>query len=635
MSDHTPHEHEEKKRLRLPDHAAMKAALIWIIASVGTLAVFAMFTFAAAAGYERLYDHRIFPGVRVWGVRIDGLTENEARITLNEQIDTALKDGLRFTYDGHEILVDETAGNDPDASHDLLSYDVEDAVRKAIAFGRDGNFLQNSLSRWRARVSPEMIPGNVVIDNAGIQNAATHAIGDLSKPPMDAHFVILWNPDGSPNIRVADGVDGTVLSFDKALNILRQQSATLTFLPIQIDHTTSQPTITKAEVEPLVSEAASWLSRAPLTFHVQTSSTVATTTVQISKDMLAAWIKVSRENGSVRLALDADAFHRDIRSLTHLETAEKKGSLTIQDGKIISFETGTAGTTIDDAQTLDGIRQNIATTSTFALIVHGDAPVLDGSDPARLGIKEIIGIGTSDFSGSPNNRQKNIAIGVSRVNGTLIAPGAEFSLLKTLGPITADYGWLPELVIKGNKTTPELGGGLCQIGTTAFRAALNSGMKITERQNHSYRVRYYEPAGTDATIYDPAPDFRFVNDTANWIMIRAYIKGTTITYEFWGTKDGRTATAPTPTISKIVQPPPKKIVETLDLPPGKTKCTETAHPGADADLTYTVTYADGTSHQEIFHSHYKPWQAVCLVGVEKLSTDTGAATSTAEVPMTP
>jgi vancomycin resistance protein YoaR len=212
------------------------------------------------------------------------------------------------------------------------------------------------------------------------------------------------------------------------------------------------------------------------------------------------------------------------------------------------------------------------------------------------------------------------------VNGSLIAPGEEFSLLKTLGVIDGENGWFPELVIKGNETKPEFGGGLCQIGTTTFRAALNSGLDITMRQNHSYRVRYYEPAGTDATIYDPLPDFRFINDTGHYILINTDIKGDNLIFEVWGTKDGRSVNPIKSRVYNIVAAPPMKLVETLELPPGKKKCTETEHAGADAEFTYKVTYADGKVGEEIFKSHYRPWQAVCLIGVETLSNAQASST---------
>jgi vancomycin resistance protein YoaR len=193
-----------------------------------------------------------------------------------------------------------------------------------------------------------------------------------------------------------------------------------------------------------------------------------------------------------------------------------------------------------------------------------------------------------------------------------------------------------------------LGGGLCQIGTTAFRGVLASGLPITQRRNHSYRVRYYEPVGTDATIYDPAPDFRFLNDTPHHILIHAYTAGDEVIYEFWGTEDGRSAIYKgveevtdvadlKPRVYNVSAPPPTKLIETLDLPPGQKKCTESAHAGADAAFTYLVTYPDGTVKEETFTSHYRPWQAVCLVGVESLSEPVAAPAATEEVttPLTP
>jgi len=221
----------------------------------------------------------------------------------------------------------------------------------------------------------------------------------------------------------------------------------------------------------------------------------------------------------------------------------------------------------------------------------------------QFGIKEIIGVGKSNFAGSPTNRVLNIKKATyERVNGTLVAPGEEFSMLKNLGPIDGKNGWLPELVIKGNKTTPEYGGGLCQIGTTMFRGAVDSGLQVTERRNHSYRVSYYEPAGTDATIYEPSPDFKFKNDTDKYILINAYIQGTEVVFEMWGTKDGRKVTQTKPRIYNIVAAPPTKLIETEDLAPGKKKCTESAHAGADAEFSTTIEYADGRTREETFTS---------------------------------
>ncbi len=165
--------------------------------------------------------------------------------------------------------------------------------------------------------------------------------------------------------------------------------------------------------------------------------------------------------------------------------------------------------------------------------------VTDSGDMEKLGITSLLATGQSDFAGSPRNRAHNIRVGAQRFHGLLIAPGEEFSFNEHLGPVTSAAGFLPELVIKKNVTTPELGGGLCQVSTTAFRAALNNGLKITSRRSHAYIVRYYGTPGLDATIYPPYTDLRFANNTPGYILIQTKVEGTKLTFSFWGTDDGR------------------------------------------------------------------------------------------------
>jgi len=238
-----------------------------------------------------------------------------------------------------------------------------------------------------------------------------------------------------------------------------------------------------------------------------------------------------------------------------------------------------------------------------------------------LGISDVLGTGTSDFKGSPRNRIHNIKTGAEILNGLLIKPGEKFSLITALGEIDGEHGFKQELVIKQNRTIPEFGGGLCQIGTTVFRTAIDGGLPIVERRNHSYRVSYYEPAGTDATIYSPSPDLKFSNDTGAHILIQTKIQGTKLIFEFWGKDDGREIAYTKPVIKNITNPPPPKYIKTTELPVGKKKKIETAHKGADAYFQYTVKYNDENKEDinETFYSHYRPWAEVWMVGAT--STD--------------
>jgi vancomycin resistance protein YoaR len=172
------------------------------------------------------------------------------------------------------------------------------------------------------------------------------------------------------------------------------------------------------------------------------------------------------------------------------------------------------------------------------------------SEINNLGISTLIGQGSSNFKGSPANRIHNIKTAVARFKGILIKPGEEFSFVKVLGDVDAERGYLPELVIKKDKTEPEFGGGICQVSTTAFRAALYSGLEITARRNHAYAVSYYSPVGMDSTIYIPKPDLRFMNNTPSYILIQPEINGTELIFNFYGTDDGRKTEIETPIITE-------------------------------------------------------------------------------------
>ncbi|MEK7530178.1 MAG: VanW family protein, partial [Patescibacteria group bacterium] len=261
--------------------------------------------------------------------------------------------------------------------------------------------------------------------------------------------------------------------------------------------------------------------------------------------------------------------------------------------------------------------------------VETNQPSIGTGEVNDLGITEVLGVGTSNFKGSPANRVKNIRHGVNKLNGILIAPDEEFSLLAALRPFTIEDGYLPELVIKGDEIKPEVAGGLCQIGSTTFRAVMNSGLPVTERRNHSLVVSYYnDPSngnpGTDATIYDPAPDFRFVNDTGKYILFTTSMNDSTgdLRFTFWGTNDGRKGYYSAPVVQNWIGAGEAQTRYTTYLPLGVRRC-QSAHPGANASFTYTVERPDGEVEQTVYESHYRALPTICLEGVlpEQLDAD--------------
>lgn len=595
----------------------LRVLLTWVNVGIAILALVLLLIVGGVVSYGRLYENRMFPGVRILSVPVGGMTREEARIQVQSAVDAALDKGLPFTYKQKTVSLDVTGdATNPDAARDLLTYDVSGAIDRGFAYGRTGSFRQQIQEQLRLRLVSKDVPVESDVFRQGIIDGLRQAFAQDLKTPGDASLKVVTSTSGMPEIRIIPEVHGVTLLLDPAVDALQAEAQKLRFEPIAIRDQVTEPVVTEAVLKALMPKIEDWLKRPNLSFVYDKK------TVVVPTSTLAEWISLSPSKDTVDITLNSNSFEASMRVLfPGVEQEGKSGGLVLKDGKVESFTGGTEGVKIDGIATLQTVLAEWPATSTFPLLTIKTPARLSGVDPESIGIKELLGVGKSNFSGSPSNRRKNIAHGFALVDGSLIQPGEEFSLIKTLGPIDGEHQWLPELVIKGNETKPEFGGGLCQVGTTVFRGTLQSGLPVLERRNHSYRVRYYEPVGTDATIYDPKPDYRFKNDTGHPVYLHAYVKGDDAFVEFWGTKDGRKADFPEkPRVYNITAPPPTKLVETTDLAPGKKKCTETAHPGADAEFTYTVTYATGEVKTEVFKSHYRPWQAVCLVGVEKIST---------------
>ena len=225
---------------------------------------------------------------------------------------------------------------------------------------------------------------------------------------------------------------------------------------------------------------------------------------------------------------------------------------SVDGDRVIIAEPEKVGRRLQEEESLKLLSSALQTAETETLKItlptEVTQPKLVSSDRERLGLRELVGEGRTNFKGSPKNRVYNIKRSLEQFQNVIIAPGEEFSFVKYLGDVDGEHGYLPELVIKNNQTTPEFGGGICQVSTTVFRAAIYSGLKITERRNHAYPVKYYTPYGMDATVYIPKPDLSFTNNTPGAILIQSSIEGTELTFRFYGTNDGRKVTIDGPHI---------------------------------------------------------------------------------------
>lgn len=306
-------------------------------------------------------------------------------------------------------------------------------------------------------------------------------------------------------------------------------------------------------------EIMSWLdATTDLVLDKNYSSEIENSTYFQNKDSMnslltSSWTNLYHLKKTSTFKLNENKIKSYIEDLArNVQKEPRNASFDIENGKATIISPGTKGLELDTSKSTDVIIKHLTNGDyqkpTISLAYNETDPQISESTIANLKVDTLIGEGISDFRGSPASRIHNIKTGVSRFDGLLIKPGEEFSFVKNLGEVDGEHGYLPELVIKNNKTEPEFGGGICQVSTTMFRVAINAGLKITARRNHAYPVAYYNPQGMDATVYIPSPDLRFINNTPGYILIQSKIEGTKLSFQMYGVDDGRKVEIKGPTI---------------------------------------------------------------------------------------
>lgn len=597
-----------------------------IFLSSNILLFLLIFLLAGFLFLEKKYENKIYPNVYVAGVNIAGLTVDQAVSLISQKVDDFEQQGVKINLNSHSFVWHNFVySSELDSVSQTLIFDIEKSIEEAYLMGREGNF-KDILTKIKLLFSPEYLNLSFIINQDDITKVLEENFIKVENFSKDAD--LLAKEDSylkTISFEIVSEEFGQEIGIDKFLSDLNDRIKLLQNQEINLILDSREPIIKKENSLGMESVAEELLNLAPFNLNYSNDNKI----FEVTKSDFAKWLSLKPEYLNdkfigVKIGLREESFYQflDEKVKIEIEREPVSPNFEFSNDKVTVFNPGEDGLKINYENTLNILEEalNNRNMSNLQLIVEVD-PVEKVENFNDMGIKEIIGTGHSNFAGSSVNRRHNIKVGANKLHGLIIKPGEEFSLVEALGETDKAAGYLPELVIKGNKTIAEYGGGLCQVATTLFRTALATGLPITERRNHSYRVSYYEPAGTDATIYTPRPDLKFLNDSENNILIQARFEGTNDMYfDFWGTPDGRVATTTYPVIYNIVRPGPTQIIETTELAPGQKKCTESAHSGAEAYFDYTVVYNSGLENENKvenrFYSKYVPWREVCLVGVE-------------------
>jgi len=566
--------------------------------------------------YQIVYSQKVYPGVKIGQINFSGKDQKEIKKILENYLEELNKNGLQFKVfdilgNKKEFSLSPTVISpaDPDLSRTILDINISQNVKKIFQVGRQGDYLDKFFQRLRILFKPCQIVLDYSLDREELKKILERSLKDLEKPAQNAQ---LWVNEETKELEIKKDERGYIFNYDEAIKELEYEIRNLSFGPIELSLKIDYPKIREKEAKKFLNQAKEIAKAGPIKLIYQKKNWL------ISEDEIKEFLEIKVDNQEEGyLDFKENKLKGFLENIAQeIDVKARDAKFKMENGRVVEFQANQEGRKLAIEKNYQLIKDKIFQNREreVVLVVEKTKPNVVIADINNLGIRELIGRGESNFAGSPKNRRHNIAVGATALNGLLIKPGEEFSLLKAIGKVDASTGYLPELVIKGDRTIPEYGGGLCQIGTTSFRVALNTGLPITEREPHSYRVSYYEPAGLDATIYNPSPDLKFINDTGNYILWQSKIEGNNLIFEFWGTSDGRKVEVTHPRIYNITNPPPTKYIETEELEPGEEKCVERAHKGADTEFTRTIKYADGRVKKEVWKSHYKAWPEVCLVG---------------------
>ncbi|GGF87947.1 vancomycin resistance protein [Paenibacillus albidus] len=206
------------------------------------------------------------------------------------------------------------------------------------------------------------------------------------------------------------------------------------------------------------------------------------------------------------------------------------------------------------------------------------------------GVERKITQFSTSLGASGPGRTYNVEAAAKAVDGTILPPEGIFDYGKAIEKAKTDYGFREAPVIVSGKLQPGIGGGICQVSSTLYNAALRSGLEIVERRNHSLPVSYL-PKGQDATFAEGYINFRFRNTTGKYLMIKAAVQGRSLTIKLFGTFPRNVSyTVESKTVK--VLPPEDKIIRDASMAPGSSRILQNGKTGYVID-TYLIRLVDG------------------------------------------
>jgi vancomycin resistance protein YoaR len=561
---------------------------------------------------------QVYPGVRTSGVTLGGLTAAEARDKLEARAAALEQTTVVLSYG------DRTST--PTLAELGVTLDVAASVHAAMDYGRDDHVVSALLRPLGVADGTVNLPLAIIVDQPTFDGALRDFAREIDLAPVDAAITF---DGGTPSLTPER--DGQVFDSAEARSELLGQIQSAAAPTVTLTAHPQPPAIHAADLAPLVSHLEQALAQ-PLIFSAGDRRW------SLAAADLAALVRITPPQGGQPATSTLDpAAVRSLGERLAKEIDQRESEPGIDEsGDVPRLIAATPGRAVR----LDDFVA--AVQDAFAGARHDVAIPLDETAPgtsteaflAGLGVTDLLAAGTSDFSGSEPGRATNVVVAAKLVDGVMIPPHGSFSFNHSIGEINATPGFVPAGASENGIPGTAVGGGVCQVTTTVFRAALKAGLPITEWWPHAYRNIYYEQGGWapgfDASIQQPdddpfgGSDFVFENPTDNWLLVRSEITDETrLKVEIYGATTGYTVEIDDPIFDEFVTADGLPTQESVDptLPAGTVDLVQPAREGVTMTIVRHVHDENGSEiSTDTFVSNYEPQGASYRVSPDMAGT---------------
>ena len=615
--------------------SSKSVALEIILPILTTGIVLVVAAVATAFIYQSIFTDRIYLGVSVNGIELGGYTVQEARaIVRNSFNDYQLRPLVLRAGDRNWQATPQQLG---------MSVNVDSTVAQAYLLGRAGTNRDQLIEPFLlARDGAAVTEPVIWVDQGRIRLLLERIAREIEEAPREARLSL--KPD--QKIAVVADKPGKRLDIDRSAEQVEAALRSASPGPVDLVILDVQPVVSAQILEEARRQATVMLSGSLVLRLGDKSWTW-------RREKIASVLGISDVldmdgRRTAQVSIDDKALTAELELLRgEIQVEPENARFDFANGRMVPIYPGRPGSALDVGAALKSTKEALLREENREVVLptRSVQPAIAAEDGPMLGIRELIQEASTVYGGTLPERMHNVELAAARLHGVVLAPGQTFSFNEAVGEVSYRSGYKKGYGITQSEgeviTIPSEGGGICQVATTLFQSVFWAGLPVVERNWHLYWIPRYGRApngitGLDATVdqvFDKnynllyEVDFKFQNNTGNYLLIQTEADKEHIYFRLYGTKPNWSVIVEEPIIKDEVKANPTPVREPDEsLEPGEEIVLEAAHDGFRVVLKRVVMRDDRIVNEQTFVSIYKPSRNYSIFGPSPDDEESGAET---------